>query len=80
VTAGAWNIGTGTALAARFGFSAAGVASFDAEADSPATDFLRRVRTFFSAFSNFSADESVGSLAIFDKPQIRVKSFLRSVT
>jgi hypothetical protein len=61
-------------LAARFGFSAAGsTALADAATSSPATAFLRRVRTFFST------DESAGSLAIFNKPQIFVKNPCTSV-
>jgi hypothetical protein len=72
-TAGAWNIGTGTALGARFGFSAAGSTDFVTGA-SPATAFFLRVRTFFST------GESAGSLAIFYKPQILVKIFFRAAT
>jgi len=63
VTAGAWNIGTGIALVARFGFSL-GVAALEVLVvlSSLAAAFFRRTRTFFS----------VGSVAISQTSNLKI--------
>ena len=63
VTAGAWNIGTGIALAARFGFSLGVVVL--AVVSSLAAAFFRRTRTFFS----------VGSVAISQTSNLKKISY-----